>query len=72
MSREVQPRPPQRLLRLPSVVDRTGLSRSTLYELIADGAFPAPVPLGARSVAWAESEVQRWIERRIAARGGVR
>lgn len=54
-----------RLIRLPEVLEKTGLSRSGLY---ADTTFPARVPLGARGVAWVEAEVEEWIEARIAAR----
>ena len=46
-----------RLLRLKSVIDLTGLSRSRVYELIAVGAFPAPVKIGVRAVAWRASEI---------------
>ena len=41
------------LLRLPDVRHKTGLSRSAIYRRIADGTFPAPVKIGARSSAWA-------------------
>lgn len=59
-------------LRLPQVRQITGLPRSSLYAKIATGAFPAPVSLGARSVAWIDSEVTDWVADRIAARGGAR
>jgi prophage regulatory protein len=54
------------ILRLPAVMKRTGLSRSSVYLWIAKGQFPAPVSLGARAVGWVESEVEEWIARRIA------
>jgi prophage regulatory protein len=54
-----------RLIRLPALMDRTGLSRSTIYLLISRGTFPRPVSLGARSVAWIEADVDDWIEARI-------
>lgn len=41
----------ERILRLPAVKDRTGLSRSSVYEKIATGDFPKPISLGARAVA---------------------
>lgn len=50
-----------RLLRRPEVEARVGLSRSTLYQWMADGKFPKPVALGARLVAWRESEIDQWI-----------
>ena len=56
------------ILRLPAVRVATGLSRSTIYERVRLGTFPAPVPLGGRRVGWAESEIAAWIRRRIAER----
>jgi len=57
--------PPTRFLRLPEVLDRTGLSRSTIYVRLDQDRFPRPVPLGARAVGWIESEVEEWIRERI-------
>jgi len=56
------------LQKLPEVLAQTGLSRAHLYALAQKGAFPKPVKLSERSSAWVESEVQDWIEARIAAR----
>lgn len=53
------------LLRLPSVKDMTGLSRSTIYSWITAGRFPAPVMLGPRSVAWIKEEIEAWVNSRI-------
>ena len=39
-----------KILRLPIVLDRTGLSGSTVYQLVTEGKFPRPVSLGARAV----------------------
>ena len=58
--------PPSRILRLSEVQARTGLSRTTIYELRVEGRFPQPVGLGARSVGWIESEVNEWVRERIA------
>jgi prophage regulatory protein len=52
-------------LRLPKVKVVTGLSKSSLYELIRANSFPAPVRLGARTVAWIRSEVIEWAAERI-------
>ena len=49
-------------LRLKAVMAKTGLSRSSLYEMIAEGRFPRQVPLSERRVGWRVSEVQRWID----------
>lgn len=56
-----------RFLRLPEVLARTGLSRSTIYVRLEQGRFPRPVSLGGRAVGWIESEVDEWIRERIAA-----
>ena len=45
------------LLRLPVVLNMTGLARSTLYLRISQGLMPPPVKLGERCVAWPEHEV---------------
>jgi len=55
----------RRILRLPNVLDRTGLSRSTVYQWISEGRFPKPVSLGARAVGWVESDIEEWISRQI-------
>ncbi|MDE2773224.1 MAG: AlpA family transcriptional regulator [Gemmatimonadota bacterium] len=63
---------PVRVLRLPQVLARTGLSRSSIYLRVADGTFPRPVRLGKRAIGWIESEIDQWIRAQIAAsRGGA-
>ncbi len=57
---------PTRFLRLPEVMARTGLSRSTIYVRLAAGCFPQPVSLGGRAVGWIEAEVDEWVRERIA------
>ncbi len=54
-----------RLLRLPEVLHRVGLSRSRLYALIQTGEFPNGVKLSERATAWPEADIDAWIERRI-------
>ncbi len=58
----------ERTLRRRDVEGRTGLSRSTLYAMMAQGTFPKPVRLGARAVGWPESEIAAWLESRKAER----
>lgn len=53
-----------RLLRLRDVVTRTGLSRSSIYRLVALGDFPAPVKLTRHASAFREREISEWIEAR--------
>ncbi|MCH8209438.1 MAG: AlpA family transcriptional regulator [Nitrospinae bacterium] len=54
-----------RILRLPAVMARTGLSRSTIYLRVSQDTFPKPVNLGGRAVGWVEAEIQKWLERQI-------
>lgn len=56
------------LIKLNNVIAITGVSRSHIYALAQKGQFPKPVKLTERSSAWVESEVQDWIESRIAQR----
>lgn len=60
-----------RFLRIRDVVVRTGLSRSRIYSLEAEGGFPRRRQLSERAVAWHENEVAAWIESRPLARGAV-
>lgn len=55
---------PERLLRLPSVEDLTGVRRSGIYAGVKAGTFPAPVKLSARAVAWRSSDISAWITSR--------
>jgi len=54
-----------RILRLPEVKARIGLSRSTIYLRISNGEFPKPVQLGGHAVGWPESEIENWIQCQI-------
>lgn len=58
------------ILRRPQVEARTGLSRSGIYSRLTrnpkrpgdyDPTFPRPIPLGAKSVGWIESEIDAWL-----------
>ncbi len=50
-----------RIIRLKTVLSRTGLSRSTVYRKIADGTFPRQVQISIHGKGWHESAVNRWI-----------
>lgn len=52
---------PDRILRLKAVLDRTGLSRATLYRKIADGTFPRQIKLSTRCAGWRESAINGWL-----------
>ena len=53
-----------KLIKLREVIRLTALSRSTIYQAIADCTFPKPLRTGARGVAWLEQEVLDWIAAR--------
>lgn len=57
-----------RIVRRRDLPARTGLGESTIYELIGAGQFPKPIPLTSKTVGWLESEVEEWLQERIAAR----
>ena len=50
------------ILRLPTVMARTGLSRSSIYLRMNNGTFPKSLPLGARAVGWLESDIEAFIQ----------
>ncbi|WP_454885340.1 helix-turn-helix transcriptional regulator [Sphingomonas oryzagri] len=52
---------PDRIIRLAAVLDRTGLSRSTLYRKMNSGTFPRNVAISVRCTGWRESAVENWI-----------
>lgn len=63
---------PNTLIRLPEASRRTGYGRAWIYKLIAQNRFPQPIKIGSRSIAFVESEVDEWINQRIAeSRGEV-
>ena len=49
-----------RLLRLPAVLQATGLGRSTVYRMVAEHTFPAPVKLARRAVGWRHDDMRQW------------
>jgi prophage regulatory protein len=57
--------PASRILRLKAVLDRTGLSRSTLYRKVERGTFPKQVRISERCIGWRESDLERWLRNPI-------
>ena len=53
---------PDRIVRLKTVLARTGLSRSTIYRKIAEGTFPAQLQISTNGTGWHESDINRWID----------
>jgi prophage regulatory protein len=58
----------EKILKRPEVEACTGLPKSSIYALMAAGEFPKPVPLRGSAVGWLQSEIERWQEKRKAAR----
>lgn len=54
------------ILRLPEVIKKTSISRSTIYERVKNNTFPQPISLGERSIGFVEAEIDSWIESKIA------
>lgn len=59
-------------LRRPAVEAATGLSRSTIYDMMDRGEFPRPIRIGRRAVAWPESAIVAWLANRPAATGAAK
>lgn len=61
---------PKQFLRLPDVKARVGKSRSAIYRDIQQGTFPAPIRIGAQSVAWDSDAIAEWQSKQISASQG--
>ena len=48
------------IYRLHDVLKETGLGRSTVYRMVAEHTFPAPVKLAKRAVGWRHDDVRTW------------
>ena len=51
-----------KILRRKDIENKFGLSRSTIYAMMANGRFPKPVKLGHRAVGWRSDDLQSWFE----------
>ena len=65
----ITPAKPGRLLRLPAVMERCALGRSSIYAGVKAGTFVAPVRLSARAVGWREEDIDRWVSERVTTGG---
>jgi prophage regulatory protein len=50
-----------RILRIKTVLERTGLSRSTMYRKMQNGTFPKNVQISTRCTGWRESAIAEWL-----------
>ena len=55
------PKAPTRLLRLPEVMARVGLKRSSIYQRMSEGRFPKSRSLGPKCAVWVEAEIEKWV-----------
>ena len=56
---------PNKILRMPEVKQRIGLSRSLIYLMVGRGEFPRPIKIGARASGWVEAEIDAWLAERL-------
>ena len=54
-----------RILKLKEVCSIVGLKPSTIYKLISNGDFPRQIKLTAKSVGWANKEINTWVSSKI-------
>ena len=59
-------------LRLSAVLKATGWSRATIWRKVKAGLFPAPFPIGPKSIAWDAEEIAQWQQRCIEAKRGIK
>lgn len=55
----------KRILRLPQVIEKTGYRRSSIYNFMEQGTFPAARKLGPRAVGWDAQEIDEWIQKKL-------
>ncbi len=52
---------PDRIVRMNTVLARTGLSKSTIYRKIIEGTFPPRIKISVNGAGWRESDINRWV-----------
>jgi len=62
---------PDRILRLKTVLERTGLSRSTMYRKMHNGTFPRNIQISTRCAGWRESAINHWMQNPICYEAGT-
>ncbi len=55
----------EKFIRLPEVMDTTGLARSTVWLWIKDGKLPKPIKLSSRVTVWKKSDIDKWVESKV-------
>ena len=57
------------IVRLPGVMQMTGLRKDSIYTGAREGTFPRPIKLSSQASGWLKAEVEEWITRKMAERG---
>lgn len=57
----------KKIIRLPEVKNKTGLSRSSIYLRMSNNEFPQSISLGSRAIGWLNADIEQWLDVRIAA-----
>lgn len=57
----MQTETPDCIMRVNAVLDRTGLSRSTMYRKMQNGTFPRNIQISTRCAGWRESALDAWL-----------
>ena len=57
--------PTERFIKLPEVMNKTGLGRSTIYASMKAGDFPKSIQLNKKNSVWLESEINDWMTDKI-------
>lgn len=60
----------EKIIRLKTVLGRTGLSRSTIYRMITSGSFPRQRRIGIQATGWYQSDIEEWISNPSSYRAG--
>ena len=60
-----------RILRCKDVIKKTGLPRTTIYDMVRDKIFPSPIQLGPRTTGWVEEEIEKWLLEKVRMRDEV-
>jgi prophage regulatory protein len=61
-----------RFLPVADVSRKVGLCKTTIYNYVSKGTFPAPIPTGTKRVAWLESEIDTWMQSHVNQRNNAR
>lgn len=54
-----------KFIRLPEVKQKTGLPKSSIYRQISENTFPKQISIGAKTVVWLESDINKWMDEKI-------